>query len=154
MANYSENPGKVDGGWLKKDEVKSGDQIKIVGETRPVEGGEYGTQDICKIKTKGANEAVNTRFNKPTIQGLVRAYGSDSKDWIGKILTIHIEPMTVAGKRVKALYFIPEGFELKEDDGGYLTILPSDGTDPKPAPKPIETVEYPEEEINADDIPF
>ncbi len=30
--------------------------------------------------------------------------------------------MVVGGKRVTALYLVPEGFEVGEDDGGYMVV--------------------------------
>jgi hypothetical protein len=40
-------------------------------------------------------------------------------------LTVHTEKVAVAGKRVTALYLVPEGFEVGEDNEGYVQIVRS-----------------------------
>lgn len=111
----------VQGSWIKASELTSGAKAKLVSEAQPVEG-EFGTQDVAKIKIQGEDEVKNVRLNKPTINGLIDAFGEDSKDWTNKELTVQTEKMLVGGKRVTALYLIPEGYSLTEDTGGYLVI--------------------------------
>ena len=109
------------GAWVKASEITSGVKAKLVSETQPTEG-EYGKQDVAKIRIENETETKNVRLNKPTISGLIDAFGEDSKEWINKELTIHTEKMIVGGKRVTALYLLAEGFTLGEDKGGYLVI--------------------------------
>ena len=139
------------GSWVDKSKIVSGSKCKLVSETVPSEGmfeGKVIKNNVAKIRFEGEQgEARNVNVNTPSINGLVKAYGEDSKDWIGKILTAQTEKMLVGGKRVTALYLIPEGFELKEDEGGYLVITKVGG-------KEEEKVDYPAEEVNVDDIPF
>ena len=113
------------GAWLDKKTVMSGSKGKLVSETVPIEKsyeGEIRKQDIAKIRIEGDTEAKNVSINKPTINGLIEAYGEESKDWINKPLTIHIEKTMISGKRLPVLYLIPNGFDLTEDDNGYLVI--------------------------------
>ena len=49
--------------------------------------------------------------------------------------------MNVSGRRVVALYLIPEGFELKEDAGGYLVIARK------------EKKEYKDGEVSPEELP-
>lgn len=142
------------GAWVDKSKIVSGSKCKLVSETLPSEGvyeGKTIKNNVAKIRFEGEQgDAKNVNINTPSINGLVEAYGDDSKDWVGKILTAQTEKMLVGGKRVTALYLIPEGFELKEDDGGYLVISRIGGV----VEAKTGSVDYPEGEINPDDIPF
>ncbi len=127
MADYS----KVtrSGAWTKAAELKEGQGAKIVDECQPIESqflddkGNKKTQDVCKVRYDGVADPLNTNLNRATIKGLVEAFGKDSTQWIGKPLTVHTEKVAVAGKRVTALYLVPEGFEVGEDDEGYVQIV-------------------------------
>lgn len=153
-----EKPTSVSGSWLKGSEVESGTKAKIVNECVPQETvyeGKPRTQNIAKVRLQGdQGEAKNVNINKPSISALIDAFGDDSKDWIGKVLTIHTEKVLIAGKRQTAMYFVPEGYSVKEDDNGYLVIGKNDvqttptTSDGKPVPFPDD------EEINPADIPF
>lgn len=151
MAQYTKST--VSGAWVKGSEVVSGTKAKLVSETVPSEGmfeGKVIKNNVAKIRFQGQEgEAKNVNVNKPSINALIDAYGSDSKIWIGKLLTAHTEKMLVGGKRVTALYLIPEGFEIGEDEGGYLVITKIGGEK--------ERIVSPEEEaegIDISNIPF
>ena len=149
---YTKSQG-VGGAWVKGSEVVSGTKCKLTTETIPSESSFEGKpikNNVAKIRSQGeTGEAKNVNVNRPSINALIDAFGEDSKDWIGKLLTAQTEKMIVGGKRVTALYLIPEGYELKEDDGGYIVITKIGGQGP------VHTeVEYPEEDINPEDIPF
>lgn len=139
----------VQGGWAKASEITTGTLVKLVTETVPVEG-EFGTQDVAKARFKGSDEPKNVRLNKTTLNGLIDAFGEDSKLWINQILTAHTEKALVAGKRVTILYLVPEGYELKENSEGFMGIIKKDGETRVEKDK----VPYPDEEINPSDIPF
>ncbi|MDO8094426.1 MAG: hypothetical protein Q6360_13190 [Candidatus Brocadiales bacterium] len=134
------------GKWAKASEIKDGTQAKIVDECSRVESqfkddkGNPKTQDVAKVRFEGENEAVNVSFNRATIYGLIDAYGADSKGWIGKVVTAHTEKISVAGKRVMALYLVPEGYEMGEDDAGYVVIQKkgSEGTTEAPDASEID----------------
>lgn len=119
-----EKTGGVGGAWAKASEIVSGTLVKLITEATVSEG-EYGSQTVAKARFKGAEEAVNIRINKPTINGLIDAFGKDSKAWIGKVMTAVTEKAIVGGKRVTIMYLVPEGFALKEDDGGYMIVAPA-----------------------------
>lgn len=154
--------GGTQGAWLDKKELRTGDILKLVSEAKEVEG-QNGKQVVAKCRLKGGpEEAKNVSINSPSKNALIEAFGEDSKDWVDKLLTVNIEKMMIGGKRVIALYLVPEGFELKEDDEGYVKVLRQDGTDAPVATDPADmpavvgnsAPEYPEEDINPDDIPF
>ena len=120
---YTKQTG-VQGAWVKNAEIKSGVSAKLVSETEPIEG-QFGKRDVAKIKIEGESETKNVNVNKPSISALVDAYGEDSKEWINKPITLYTEKMNVGGRRVVALYIVPEGYVLNEDEGGYLVITRS-----------------------------
>ena len=80
-------------------------------------------QDVAKIQFKGAPEPLNISINRASINALVEAFGEDSTAWMNKTLTALTEKVVVAGKRVVALYLVPDGYELGEDAGGYVKIV-------------------------------
>lgn len=143
----------VSGGWAKASELETGTRAKIVSETTPTasqfenKDGSPKMQDVAKVRFEGKPEPLNVSLNRATVNALIDCYGDDSKDWINKYLTVHTEKMNVAGKRVVALYLIPEGYELKEDEGGYLVIVNS-------SKQPTEPAEVLPEEDPLIDIPF
>lgn len=140
------------GAWVKASEVVSGTKAKIVSETAPVDGN-FGTQDVAKVRFQGAQEAVNVGLNRTTINGLIDAFGDDSKSWINQILTAQTEKQTIAGKRVTVLYLVPEGFEVGEDEGGYVKIMKT-GTQVTKAVQDDDIPVIETEKINLADIPF
>jgi hypothetical protein len=142
------------GAWAKAADLTEGTRAKIIDECTRVESqfkdektGEAKKQDVCKVRFKGKPEALNVNLNRATIRGLVDAFGSDSKEWIGKVLAVHTEKTTVAGRRVTALYLFPEGFEVGEDAEGYMQIS-------RKGEAPAATTPDDGSYINPDDIPF
>jgi hypothetical protein len=124
MTIYQKREG-AKGAWLKAKELVSGTKAILVSETNPVESvfdGKTRTQNVSKIKVNGFKEVYNVSLNQTTINSLVDAFGGDSKGWMNKSLTIQTEKVMVAGRRVVSLYLVPEGYEVKEDDNGYLVI--------------------------------
>jgi len=153
---YKKNQG-VSGNWVKGKDVVSGTKAKLVSETLPIKSqfkdknGNDKMQDVAKIRFEDKNEAFNISLNRATIDGLIDAFGDDSKEWINKVLTAQTEKVVVGGKRVVALYLIPEGFVLEEDDEGYMHIV---NPNKKEKIKDMPSVDYPEDEINPEDILF
>ena len=112
--------------------------------------GSFKTQDVCKVQFEGMGEALNVSLNRATINGLVDAYGEDSKGWMGHYLTVEIEKMRVAGKAVTALYLIPAGYEKIDDSEGYTKIVKKGSVQDE-----VPTVNLDDDEwINPEDIPF
>ena len=138
------------GNWLDKKTLKTGDLIKLTTEAKEVPSQQGGMQVVAKCKVKGQQGESNISINKPSKNALIVAFGDDSTNWIDKPLTVSIEKTIIAGKRGIAAYLIPEGFEVTEDEGGYVVVSKIGGQ----ASVPLNGVEYPEEEINPDDVPF
>lgn len=142
----------VAGSWLDKKGLRSGDVVKIVSEPK-IETGQNGEQLVAKVKVKGGdNEAKNLAINKPSRRALVEMYGQDTSDWIDKTFTVEVEKTNVGGKRGIALHLIPEGYEVTEDSGGYI-VVQRIGQE-APATPAAADIDYPDEEIKPEDIPF
>lgn len=109
------------GAFFKNSEIISGSKCKIVSEATKIEG-QFGMQLVARLRFQGGDEAKNVNVNSASMNGLIDAFGADTADWQGNILTAITEKMVVSGKRVTALYLVPEGFELGEDAGGYVQI--------------------------------
>lgn len=136
----------VGGKWLDKKTLQNGDMIKLVSEATEIQA-EKGKQIVAKCRVKGVEgEASNISINNPSKDALIDAFGKDSKEWVNKPLMVNVEKTVIGGKRGTALYLIPEGFEVKEDAGGYLVIVKKGD--------PVAEVQIAEGEINPDDIPF
>jgi hypothetical protein len=144
------------GSWAKAADLKDGTRAKILDECTRVESqfkddkGNVQMRDVCKVKFEGVGE-LNTNLNRATIRALVEAFGKDSKEWIGKVLKVHTERTTVAGRRVTALYLVPEGYEVGEDDEGYVAIR-KNGTSSKKADEFDAIIDAgPEVEVSVND---
>lgn len=138
----------VGGAWVKGQDVVSGTNCRLVSETEAQpsqfkdKNGNVKMQDVSKIRFEGGTDSLNISLNRATINALVDAFGEDSKLWINKELIASTEKVMVAGKRVTVVYLLPKGYEIKEDDNGYIIIV-----------NPNKQVS-PAEEIQVDSIPF
>ena len=145
MAKFNKSS-SIGGAWLDKKNLKDGDVIKLVSEAKEEEG-QNGPQIVAKCLVKGGEkEPKNVGINKPSKNGLIEAFGEDSTSWMEKKLTVKVEKTVVGGKRGIALYLVPEGFEVTEDDGGYV-VVKRIGEGGKP-------LDQSSEDPNPDDIPF
>jgi hypothetical protein len=110
------------GAWLKKEDLKNGDVIKLVTEAAEVEG-QNGPQLVAKCRVKGwEGEAMNLAINATSRNALIDAFGDDTKNWVNQPLTAAVERGIFAGKRGIMLNLVPEGFEITEDSGGFIVI--------------------------------
>lgn len=147
MQYNKSNP--VSGKWFKAGDFEEGTKVKLMSETKPTESqfkdektGQNKIQDVAKIVAKGSPEAMNIALNRATIDGLVEAFGEDSKDWMNRVLTMEKEKVLVGGKRVNVPYLIPEGYEKAEDEMGFMHITKK-GNKPQATPKEINLDEEP-----------
>lgn len=153
-----EKSSSVFGKWLDKKALVNGDVIKIVSEAseQPNRQGD-GTQLVVKVLVKGkSKEPENFSINTQSRNALIDAFGKDTKEWVDKVLNIAVEKVIVAGKRGIAVYLIPEGMVMKENADGFVYVghPESESGKVKESKGGSEPVDYPEEEINAEDIPF
>lgn len=139
------------GSWLDKKTLKTGDILKLVSEAKEIPSQQGGMQIVAKCKVKGqTGEPTNISINKPSKNALIEAYGDDSINWVDKPLGVHIEKTMIAGKRGIAMYLVPEGYQVAEDDAAYLVIVKLGQQVEKTAMKSIAE----DEQINPEDIPF
>lgn len=160
----------ANGPWVDKTKVKSGTKVKIVTECVPTDEeyqGKVSTRHVVKLKVQGDDgEPKNFDINRPSVNGLIDAFGEDTKAWIGQTLTAETMRVIVGGKMGTAMYLVPEGFEFTTDAGGYAVVQRIGAAQTPIAPTPAEPhvptgkfgdhapIEYPDEEINPADIPF
>lgn len=127
MAQYKKSAG-VQGAWVDKAKLSTGMRAKIVSETNPMpsafqdDNGKMKMQDVCKVRFEGMTDPVNVSLNRPTIDGLVEAFGEESVKWQGNYLTVEIEHSRIGGKNRTIMYLVPEGYEKFDDDNGYARI--------------------------------
>lgn len=116
------------GAWAKGSELTDITKAEIVGETIPQpsqftnKDGSPKTQDVCKVRFEGKEETLNLSLNKATINGLVSAFGEESKDWMNQPLKVETEKVRVAGVARVAIYLVPEGYEKIDNDEGFAEI--------------------------------
>lgn len=115
----------IGGAWVKKADVEDGAIAVIVSETEWVEGeyqGKAQKRAVAKVRI-GQNDPQNIALNQATRDGLIDAFGPESKDWQGKNLTVVKEKSRFGGKVGYAVYLVPEGYEKVDDDEGYAKIV-------------------------------
>lgn len=128
MSKYIKNQ-PVSGSWVKGSEVVSGMKCKLVSETVPTpsqfknKDGSVKVQDVAKIQFADSAEAFNINVNRASLNALIDAFGEESVKWQGKSLTAITEKVVVGGKRVTAVYLVPDGYTMSEDANGYVVIV-------------------------------
>lgn len=143
----------IGGAWVRGSEIVSGTKCKLVAETEPQpsqfknKDGSVKMRDVSKVKFDGLNDTLNINLNRATINGLVDAFGEDSKNWMNKSLTAITEKVMVGGKRVVAVYLLAEGYEMQDDENGYVKIV-------NPKKESVQVAPEDNGEVRTEDIPF
>ena len=102
----------------KGEDYKDGDIVTISNEGKQIEG-KFGLQDVFMVKLVNGTEK-NITFNQTTINALIDAYTSDSKNWVGKEARIWLILQNVQGKMTKVTYLTHPKADIDED--GNFTI--------------------------------
>ena len=125
-----DKPQSVSGAWVKGSEIQSGARCKLMSaaermpsQFKDEKTGETKFQDVAKVLFSGDTETKNISLNRATISALIDAYGDESENWQGHILTCETEKMRVGGRAVIAVYLVPEGYERVDDENGYTVIV-------------------------------
>lgn len=121
-------------------DIKQGDVVKIMNAGAVVTG-QYGDQHVFSIQTR--NGEKNITFNQKTINVLVDEFGKDSVKWVGQEVTVLIHKTLIAGKKCTVAYLVTPAYSL--DEYGELVKGPTVGN---------TNVPYPEDDVNAEEIPF
>lgn len=147
------------GAWIKGSDLTGITKAKIVNEAEPQtsqfknKDGSPKMQDVCKVRFEGKDEAFNLSLNKTTINGLIEAFGDDSKNWMNKILGVETEKVRVAGKAAVAIYLIPDGYKKIDNDEGFAEIVKIGSEDIVEKDQNIPIINE-DQETDASDIPF
>lgn len=116
------------GKFLKGRDLTPGTQIRIKSEVAIEASTRFGDQSVGKVSVINPDETEtepqNMKFNSQSIEGLILARGEESKEWVGSVLTVHHEKTMIGGRRETVTYLIPDGFEVRENENKYLTVLP------------------------------
>ena len=135
---YTKTSGVV-GKWVKGSEVVSGSKCRLVSETNPIasqfknKDGSVKMQDVAKVQFE-SGEPMNISLNRATLNALVDSFGEESAKWQGIELTAVTEKVVVGGKRVTAVYLVPQFYEVGEDANGYV-VISKVGADPESIPE-------------------
>ena len=142
--------------FMKKDEdIKHKDVVTVASEGVWEESERFKKDDgtpskMFKIHFKLANgEDRSTTLNWTNVKLLVEAFGDDTLDWIGK----EVRAWKTKSEKEKGgftLLYVPT--DWNSDDTGEW-IIPENSQVSKKNDD-IDTIEYPDDEINPEDIPF
>jgi len=124
-------------GFLTVESVKSGDKLKLIEPA-------YSTFSEAKQKTywnvkvelpDGSHKLAG--INEISGDSMVKKWGKNTDEWVGHMVSV----------------------DIKVSKGGvnYIVLVPTDDvkTDvPKQENSKPEPIEYPQEEVNVNDIPF
>lgn len=152
------------GAWLDVNDELDGKKLKFVTECEQVLSDKFKNTDgtpqmgnLVKVRVQGAEESVNMRPNWTSIGAMREAFGTESKDWIGKVVTVRVKDATTG----QSAYLLPDGFELFRNEDKRWAIRKVGSGEEQPAAAddvqqhPAEAAtSYPTEEINPEDIPF
>lgn len=97
----------------KGEDYKDGDIVTIRDEGKQVEG-QYGIQNVFSVKLANGDEK-NMSLNQTSINNLIDAYGSNSKNWVDKKVKVWLILQSVSGKMVKVTYLSHPNAEISED---------------------------------------
>jgi len=103
----------IGGSWAKVgQDLKDGDLITILDEGKEVEG-KFGKRNVFSIKT--TNGIKNLTFNQTTINNLIDAFGTETKQWVGKIVKVWIIKQNVGGVLRNVVYLSHPDWKLTEN---------------------------------------
>lgn len=96
--------------WLKAKELQPGDKAKIVTEADWVKGeynGQETNQYICEVEY--SNERRKLKITMASCEELAPVYGKDSKEWIGKVISLEAIKVMVGGTMKQTILASPVG---------------------------------------------
>lgn len=133
---------RAQGEFAKKGEdIVPGDTVMIKSAGEWITG-DFGEQFVIKVATKNGDK--NVRFNQTNLNILHDEFGKDTTQWIGKNVVVRAKKDVVAGKKVDIYYFVTPDWDF--DDYRELVRKTTKVSEDK--------IDYPEENVNVDDIPF
>jgi hypothetical protein len=137
MAKYQKSSELRGKNWIKARDLTTGMKAKLISEVKPLQSrfrdqdGQLKVQNVGELFIDGLptpEKPYTINLNATTLEGLIDAFGEDSKDWMKEVLTVQKEKTIIGGKRVEVIYLIPDGYQLHEDEEGYVHIIPIEMT--------------------------
>jgi hypothetical protein len=148
-----------------EEDIKHKDLVTLLDGGRWEESTRFKRKDgtpanTFKIQMELANgEARDATLNWTNVKLLVQAFGDESESWANK----KVRAWKTKSEKAKSgftFYFVPEDWE-KDDTGEWVIPEGSQVQIEKKEPTPdqkktedIDTIEYPEADIDPADIPF
>ncbi len=112
----------------KNEDYRDGDTITILDEGVKTIG-QFGEQDIFKCRMPAGDERAMT-FNKTSINNMIDAYGTESKEWVNKQVKVWLILQNVQGKMVRVAYVSHPDANI--DDEGSFVLPVGSGTQESP----------------------
>ncbi len=139
----------ISGEWAKKGEdVKDGDSIIVLDEGEIVTG-DFGDSHVFKVKTDKGDKLL--RFNQTSLNNMVDAFGTNSAQWVNKVVKVWMIKVMVGGKMQDVVFLSHPDAEM-DDEGRFKLETSSDTTE-----NSVTVDNYPTEEtegISSEDTPF
>jgi len=133
---------EVKGKWGKAGkEIKDGDRLKVLDAGQTSEGS-FGTQYIFKVLTKDKEE-FNVAFNRTSRNTLGRGFGTETEDWVGKVIKAFVVKQMVGDGLKNVLYLAPDGW-IMTDDGEFMANEENDEPEAKQTANTKAKRDYPE----------
>lgn len=148
----------VGGEFAKAGQDYKTGEILVIKDEGTTTHGEYGEQLVFKVQKEGWSEPKNIGFNQTSINNLVDVYSEETKEWVGKSIKAEVIQADIAGRMRQVGYFMHPDWTMTIDAQGYKVFSPAQvantgGVAAPSNPQP-STPDYPDEDINPEDIPF
>ena len=105
--------------YLKSEDVKQGDLITFLNEGEWVASAKYTYADGTPrkdflLKVKHGESEKDMRLNATNKKLMIKAFGEETKDWIGKTANLTTADIMVSGKLMKTIMISPVGGKKAE----------------------------------------
>lgn len=108
----------VSGDWAKIGEhIKDGDRLQIKNAGQVIEG-KFGEQYVFSIMTLKKQE-FNLALNRTSRNTLGRGFGTETEDWVGKVVKAFVVKQMVGDGLKNVLYLAPDGWQMSDDGEFY-----------------------------------
>lgn len=97
-------------------DFKDGDRLKILDAGKIIHG-DFGPRQVHKILTTKKVE-LNMSLNQTSINNLVDGFGSDTDEWVNKIVKVFVVRQMIGDGLKNVAYLAPEDWVM-DDDGKF-----------------------------------
>ena len=89
----------IESGFIKADEIKSGDKFKIVSDVREMPNKFNPERPRLVVSLEDKEGSIKTcGLNRSSQKNLVKAFGKESEDWLGKEIILKTVSTLVSGE--------------------------------------------------------